>query len=282
MGNMQYDIIHSTLSKVNCKLLYVSQANYAEDWHSIIHSHPFTELFYVQRGKGIFQVDNESFPVSEDDLVIVNSNSFHTESSCNEDPLEYIVVGFDGISLLSRENQHYSLHNYSDYKHEILFYIKTLYQEAKAKSDSYALISQNLLEVLLINIIRRTQVHLTVEAPKKSTRECAYVKQYIDKHFYEDISLEKLCELSFINKYYLVHSFKKYYNVSPIQYLQQRRLDEACNLLKNTDFSISEISQIVGMSSESYFIQVFKKNFKTTPRRYRSELQNITPKTITS
>ncbi|MFV0379287.1 MAG: AraC family transcriptional regulator [Anaerorhabdus sp.] len=269
MGNKQYEISNPTITKLNCKLLYVSQANYAEDWHSIAHSHPFTELFYVIKGKGDFHVDSESFFVKEDDLVIINSNTFHTETSSSTDPLEYIVVGIDGVSLLTSENKYYSLHNYADFKHEILFYIKTLLQEAKQKSDYYDVISQNLLEVLIVNIIRRTQTQITVETPKKSTRECAYVKQYIDQHYYEDISLDMLCSLSYMNKYYLVHSFKKFYNITPIHYLTTRRLEEACNLLKNTDHLVSEISQIIGMSSQSYFIQIFKKHYNTTPNKYR-------------
>ncbi len=275
MGNKQHEVIYSTLSKVTCKLLYVTQANYADDWHSLLHSHPFTELFYVLRGSGEFHVENESFAVHEDDLVIINSNTYHTESSCEKQPLEYIVLGIEGISLLTNLNHHYSLHNYSDYKHEILFYIRTLLQEANTKSDYYDLISQNLVEVLIMNIIRRTQTEITVETPKKSTRECSYVKQYIEQHFYEDISLDKLCELSYMNKYYLVHSFKKFYNITPIQYVNQRRLEEACNLLRNTDHSVSEIAQIIGMSSQSYFIQSFKKVYKTTPNSYRKNLQNM-------
>ncbi len=273
MTNSQHDINYSTLSKVNCKLLYVTQASYATDWHSLLHSHPFTELFYVLKGSGEFHVDNESFEVQEDDLVIINSNTFHTESSNQKQPLEYIVLGLDGVSLLADSSQQYSLHNYSNFKHEILFYIKTLYQEARLKSDYYDLISQNLVEVLIMNIIRRTHISLTVKTPKKSTRECAYVKQYIDKNFHEDLSLDSLCEISYMNKYYLVHSFKKFYNVTPIQYVNQKRLEKACALLQHTDHSVSEIAQIIGMSSQSYFIQSFKKNYETTPNSYRKQFQ---------
>lgn len=277
MGNKQYEINYSTLSKVNCKLLYVTSAQFDVDWHSIKHTHPFTELFYVLKGKGSFHVEDRILAVSEDDLVIVNSNINHTESSNGESPLEYIVLGIEGISILAgnRENEVnlYSLHNYEDYKHEILFYIKTLLQEASTKSDYYDLISQNLLEVLIMNIIRRTKSELIIETSNKISHECAYVKQYLDQHFSEEINLDELARISFINKYYLVHSFKKYSGMTPINYLNNKRLKEACMLLKTTNHSIATIASIIGMSSQSYFCQSFKKQYKISPNEYRKQSQ---------
>ncbi len=278
MGNAQYEINYSTLSKINSKLLYVTSAQFDTDWHSIMHTHPFTELFYVLKGKGTFHVEDRILDVTEDDLVIVNSNINHTESSNGESPLEYIVLGIEGISILAGNNddevQLYSLHNYENYKHEILFYIKTLLQEASTKTDYYDLISQNLLDVLIMNIIRRTKSELIIETSNKISHECAYVKQYLDQHFSENINLDELAKISYINKYYLVHSFKKYAGMTPINYLNHKRLKEACMLLRTTNHSIAQIASIIGMSSQSYFCQSFKKQYQMSPNEYRKESQS--------
>lgn len=272
MGNKQYEINTNNLSKLDAKLLYVTSANYETDWHSIMHSHPFTELFYVIKGKGRFHVEDNVFDVQEDDLVIVNANVTHTESSNNFHPLEYIVLGIDGISLLTDEidsPSFYSLHNYENYKHEILFYIKTLLLEASTKSDYYDLMSQDLLELLIINIIRRTKTNLKVSDSKKFNRDCAYIQKYIDSNFSQNITLNDLCDISYMNKFYLVHAFKKYSGKTPIAYLNEKRLQESCMLLKTTDHSISQISSIIGMSSQSYFAQTFKNKFGMSPAEYR-------------
>lgn len=74
MSNTMFEIKNNEMSKLNIKLLYATKAKYEGDWHSTMHMHPFTEIFYVVQGSGSFKVEDIDFPVSEDDLVIVNSN----------------------------------------------------------------------------------------------------------------------------------------------------------------------------------------------------------------
>ena len=75
----------------------------------------------------------------------------------------------------------------------------------------------------------------------------------------EDITLQTLSDLTYLNKYYLVHAFKNYKGVSPINYLINRRLVEAKHLLATTNYPISKIAASIGFSSQSYFSQFRKK-----------------------
>ena len=97
------------------------------------------------------------------------------------------------------------------------------------------------------------------------------MKQYIDLHYQENITLDELSRLTYVNKYYLVHAFKKYIGLSPINYLISKRVEEAKVLLETTNYSVSQISDIVGFSSQSYFSQVFKKTMGTTPFEIRKK-----------
>lgn len=276
MSNRQYNIKPEPISQINAKLRYVSRSRYETDWHSTMHSHPFTELFYVVNGCGQFCVESKVFDVKKDDLIIVNANVRHTESSKDAEPLEYIVLGVDDISILAQDKgrgEYYSLHNYSDYKSDVLFYLKTLIKEVQDRSEYYELISKNLLEILLINIIRKTDTRLSVADNKEMVSNCKYVKEYIDENFREDLSLDDLCRVSHMNKYYLVHAFKKYCNMTPIQYMIHLRLKLACDLLIDSDYSIAHIANFIGMSSQSYFAQMFKKEFDMSPLMYRKRMR---------
>lgn len=272
MSNRQFNINSDEIRPINATLRYVSESRYETDWHSIMHSHPFTELFYVVKGRGQFLIENKVFEVKEDDLIIVNANVRHNESSKDMEPMEYIVLGVDDISILAQDKgrgEYYSLHNYSDYKSDVLFYLKTLLREVQSQSKYYELISKNLLEILLINIIRRTDIRLSVADNKELVSNCKYVKEYIEDNFREDLCLEDLCQVSYMNKYYLVHAFKKYCGMTPIQYMIHLRLKMACDLLINSDYSIAHIANFIGMSSQSYFAQTFKKEFDMSPLMYR-------------
>lgn len=272
MANRQFNINFNSLNKVNAKIRYVTSAIYDKDWSSIMHSHPFTELFYVTKGEGKFHIEDKSFDVKEDDMIIVNANVTHAESSKNNQPFEYIVLGIDDISIIndsSENHNYYSIYNYVDYKHEILFYLKTLLIEASNKSEYYESIIQNILEILIINIIRRNKNKLTLNSTKEVNQNCEFIKKYLEDNYLEDINLDMLCKKTYMNKYYIVHSFKKYLGKTPIAYLNEFRLNKAANLLTSTDYSIAQITTSIGMNNQSYFSQAFKKMFNISPIEYR-------------
>ncbi len=281
MSTYRYQLENKTpIEKVNHHLIYITSSRYENDWHSIPHSHHCTELFYVTKGAGTFLVEGEVYHVHDDDLIIINPNVVHTETSSKTMPLEYIVVGIEGLEFASisdeYSNESFSIHNYSNHKEEILTYLKTLFQEMQDQKPHYETVCQNLLEVLIINMIRRTKTNLVIAPTQKVTKECLFVEQYINNHFTEDITLEILSEQAYMNKFYLVHAFKQYKGISPISYLIKLRIKHAKDLLIATSNSIAQISESCGFSSQSYFSQVFRKETGMTPNEFRkSRLKQI-------
>lgn len=274
MSNKRYEVNTPGVSPVDrdvTKLLYVSTAKYGGDWHSLMHTHACTELFYVVGGMGQFKVAEKLIPVSPDDLVIVNPNVEHTEVSLNASPLEYIVLGVEGMEFAADENgdRRYSAFNFHSGREDILPYLRGMLREIEQKSAGYEVVCQDLLEILVVKLMRHTDFSLTVTPAQQSSKECAEARRYIDSNFKENISLDQLAELTHVNKYYLVHSFSKEYGVSPINYLIGRRIEESRYLLADTNHSLSQISHMLGFSSPSYFSQSFRKLEGISPMEYR-------------
>lgn len=97
------------------------------------------------------------------------------------------------------------------------------------------------------------------------------IAQYLKKNFSDNtVSLSCLAERAHMSPSYLIREFKKYYAITPIDFLINQRLDYARMLLSNTDMNISEIALECGYSSESFFSKQFKDHFKQTPTQYRS------------
>ena len=135
-------------------------------------------------------------------------------------------------------------------------------------------VCQDLLEVLLIWLVRCTTLSLQVEeTPRSDSRECVEIKRYLDSNYREDISLDILAEIAHINKYYLAHTFQKEYGISPITYLNRRRIEESKYMLGNTGYSLAQISELMGFSSPSYFSQCFRKAEGLTPNEYRRQVR---------
>ena len=104
MGNIRHSFNTSnqetTFSQMPYRLLYSSYSKYEQDWESYPHTHYFSELFYVLNGCGSFIVEEESFPIRKQNLIIINPSIRHTEVSDKNSPLEYIVLGVEGLNFL--------------------------------------------------------------------------------------------------------------------------------------------------------------------------------------
>lgn len=258
-----------TLQRLNCKLLYISASKYEGDWQSNPHLHPFSELIYITSGHGFFLLDSKRYPIGPHDLLIIPPHTEHTEQSFEENPLEYLVLGIEGIEFLNPDNPTcHLLYNYED-NPSFLMQLHFLLEEAQTERDGYQQICQNVLEILVLMILRHQQVIPTSVSNAKMTKECSIIKRYLDSHFSESIQLDTLAHMAHMNKYYLVHAFTRYTGVSPMNYLIQKRLQTSEDLLVTTNYSIAQIASLVGFSSQSYFSQVFRKEYHMTPNEYR-------------
>lgn len=274
MSNARYMLDEKTESPLRreaTRLLYVSAAKYGGDWHSLMHTHACTELFYVTGGQGQFRVGDKLLPVTADDLIIINANVEHTEVSLNASPLEYIVLGVEGMEFASAEDAEsgytfFSLHNRRE---EVLPFLRSILWEIENKQKGYEVVCQDLLEVVVLKLLRHTEFSIAITPGHRGSKECAVVKRYLDSHFKESVSLDFLAELAHVNKYYLVHSFRREYHITPISYLVERRIKESQYLLGDTNHSLSQIAQTLGFSSPSYFSQSFRKVTGMSPLEYR-------------
>ena len=267
----------SPIDRNKVKLLYVSTAKDGGDWHSTLHTHACTEIFYVVGGSGKFNIEGKLLPVTTDDMVIVNPNVEHTEVSYNKRPLEYIVLGVEGLEYSAGEDadERWFMTNLQNAREALLHALREMLREIEFKAVGYELICQDLLEVLILRLMRHAGLQFLPtktehrKPGRKPSKECAAVRHYIDNHFKENINLDMLSELVHVNKYYMVHSFTKEYGISPINYLISRRIEESKYLLSDTDHSLSQISHMLGFSSPSYFSQSFRRLEGMSPMEFR-------------
>lgn len=97
------------------------------------------------------------------------------------------------------------------------------------------------------------------------------IDKEISEHYMDKISLKSLSEKYYINSAYLGQIFKKHYNVSFNNYLNDYRIEKAAELLKRSDEKIYKIAEQVGFSNTDYFINKFVKLKQKTPLQYRKQ-----------
>lgn len=99
------------------------------------------------------------------------------------------------------------------------------------------------------------------------------IKSYIESHYAEVITLEHLADYCHGSPYHLQRTFKRVTGITPVEYVQQKRVEHAKAYLLKTKLSVSEIALHVGMANVPYFITMFKKKTGYTPKEYRQQLQ---------
>ncbi len=92
---------------------------------------------------------------------------------------------------------------------------------------------------------------------------------YIDSHYREDLSLDKIAENVHMSKYYLCRTFHRVTGATMLEYLNNVRLSKAHSLLLNTDMRIEEIAEKTGFSSPMQFTRIFKKTHNAAPSVFR-------------
>lgn len=93
--------------------------------------------------------------------------------------------------------------------------------------------------------------------------------EFISNHLMSEISTQTISNALGINKSYLSTLFRKETGVTISQYIEQKRIEVACNLLSYSDYRYIDISNMLCFYSHSHFIQIFKKHKNMTPKQYR-------------
>lgn len=149
-------------------------------------------------------------------------------------------------------------------------------EEAFCLSDSYILKMDrctNIAEVVLLHDQMCLDYAGRMRSLKKyaaSSKQVAEAIDYIYLHVLERITINDLANAISISPTYLSRIFKQETGVSVSEYIRQRKLDVAKNMLRFSDMDLVEIANTLSYSSQSHFIQHFRQQTGMTPKAYRN------------
>lgn len=97
------------------------------------------------------------------------------------------------------------------------------------------------------------------------------VARYIDTHLDEEMSVKALAGMAFLSADHLTRMFKKEYGKTVSDYILEKRMELARELLRSSDLTITMVAGRIGFSSYSHFTEQFKKIYGMTPRKFQRE-----------
>lgn len=226
-------------------------------------------LIYTISGSGAVSVSQESVSMSENTLLFIDCRqSFKLNITS---PVWKFYIAFVTGNPLFTYHQYFKNASGSLYYTEsasgIPSYIRRLctYSEIQTPADAL-IISKWFTDILTEScVVSLNQNRATEHIPLYMSD----MKKLLDHSYSTGFSLTDFEEKFGVSKYRLCREFSHYYQVSPLQYLNARRIDAAKNLLLTTDMPVHEIGSAVGIDNTNHFINLFKKFTGTTPFAFK-------------
>ncbi|WP_138752305.1 response regulator [Paenibacillus sinopodophylli] len=128
----------------------------------------------------------------------------------------------------------------------------------------------------VIGLFEKTYNEMDNESGNKDKMMLAKIKQYIDEHYSEEITLESMASLAFMNPYYFSSFFKKHTKQNFKQYVTEVRMRHAADMLALTDLMVYEVAEKAGYNNARHFSDMFKKRYGKLPIDYRQDTKKST------
>ncbi|WP_372662442.1 response regulator [Cohnella sp.] len=121
------------------------------------------------------------------------------------------------------------------------------------------------------DLAKGVQFYLNVTKTTLKEKVVQEIKAYLESHYHENIQLDQLAERFDLSPSYISHLYSKSTGQTILEYVTLLRIQKAKQLLRESSFKISKISDNVGYDNQRYFCSVFKKHVGISPGQYREE-----------
>ena len=241
------------------------------------HRHLRIEINYVKKGNCVLYLDDESVTFREGEIMIITSGNNHLFEAGSEGTtlmqLEFLPEIFSYFNfkpengttasmlatLCSEENKVIKIVNNVC----IMRVVQLIVNELELKSRYYQhLVVMYYAELLVLIYRYMDEGYLPICTNDSLKKAIAYIRL----NYQLEITMYDVAECAGISERYLRRLFSQYLNLSPLDYLNQLRINKAVELLKNTEMSVKEVCYLCGFRSPQYFSRIFKQQMGFSPR----------------
>ena len=248
-----------------------------------LHHHDFYEVYFFLSGSVQYNIENRSYLLTPGDVLLISPMELHQPMFGAEHKVyERIVLWVDkqfleSFSLPGQEftdcfdttrPDHTNLLRPEGVARQFLEFLLTQLLAEQESTDRYQEISSmSYLAQVLIALNRLAVLAPRQESVPVSSSAVYNVLGYINEHYSEDLTLDKLAAQFFISKYHLSREFQRLVGTSVHRYIVQKRLVMAKQMLSEGKPS-SEVYQHCGFGDYSNFYRAFKAEYQISPKDY--------------
>ncbi len=245
------------------------------------HTHDCWEICYAVSGRGEFTLNGTRHGISSGDLIIVAPFDSHFECGTIRESVELFFLKVRNDAQVFRAlNLPFtgSVFLHTRRVPEIEQVLKNILVERLEEKEGYEFILEAELMKLFVLTGRIYRQDAGSGAGPESLSELigakklnvvSQVKQFIDENLNREIALNDLSGMFFVSPQHLIRLFKAVTGSTPKQYITERKMEKAKELLRLTGMKIERVAEELGYTNIHYFYRVFKKETGMTPVAYR-------------
>lgn len=255
--------------------LTAGNGGFSSHWHDRI------ELLYFTKGEAVIRCNSEDYDAKSGDLIVINSNELH-QGFCVNDCAEYYCIIFDMQLLQSRRTDACEAKYIDPITHNcILFrnkvendpeigrYIRRFIAEYDSREIGYEIaVKATIYEMILYLLrhdVKQTLTPVRYDARVKNLKRFNRVLEYIESHYSEEITIDRLSDIAGVSRYYFCRLFKLMTGSTLSEYLNALRLSRAETLLKSGQMNVTEAAIYCGFNNLNYFSRLFRRYRKMPP-----------------
>lgn len=248
------------------------------------HYHDFNKIIIFLSGNVTYLIEGKSYKLEPWDILIVNNHDVHKAIINPNENYERIILwaNEDFIKLNSQidcdlltcfklvsKNRFNLIRLSEDFLRELKLITFNLENSLISNEFGSKLLSNSLFIQLIIylNRIYLGKMYITSENSLKYDKQIEKILKYINSHISEPLSIEFLSEKFYMSKYYFMHKFKTETGYTVHNYILQKRLFIAKDLIKE-GMPITKAAIQCGFNDYSNFLRSFKKVFNKSPRDF--------------
>ena len=236
------------------------------------HYHTYFELYFLEAGQRHQVIQDRQYDTTAGSVMLFAPYIMHYSFSDHDVPFRRTVLYFKDeavaspvlLELLKKRSGLYEPE--PKIASSVHFLLNELMKEQERDDLLHEASMENLLNTLLLTIMRSTTVSPKPEAQSRMAK----VISYIEKNYQHELCLQDIATEFYISEYYLCHEFKKYTNRSIVQYINALRILHAQRLITESDLNFTKIAEQTGFSSLTHFNRTFKSIVGTSPSAYRN------------
>lgn len=253
--------------------------------------HDFWEFLYVDKGEVEVVADTYCYQLRQGDIIFHKPNEFHSVCSNNKST-NFLVISFDckSSAMSFLKNKIYSS---SEKQTSLLSQILKKGMKVFSGYDNnkkilirnqdapfgYQQLLKNHMEELLIDIIhngisQNKVLRINSNMKERVEKDLAQkVINFIKQNLYRNLTFEEICKENLVGETHLKILFKEQMGISVMRFYKKLKIEEAKKLIRNADYNITQISNMLNYSSIHYFSKDFKKTVNMTPTEYATSIK---------